>query len=327
MEMTLAESFSGQRSRNLDVLRLVLAAAVIVSHAWPLALGPGTPEPLVAVTGQSLGAWAVLLFFFLSGLLVSESAERHCACAFWAARARRLLPGLGAALLVTFALALASGASTSAPEGALWFARAITLVSIEHRIPNAFAGNPYPEVVNGPLWSLFHEVAAYAICVVLVRGGALKRSAALATLVGVTSALSVAHDLLPGRLVTFAPLFAAFAFGMAANALRNGLRLSIPGALLCVAATLALPTPLATAALGYAALTLALRAPPLPLGADLSYGLYIYGWPVAQTLIHLRPGLSPAELAALSLASTLPFAAASWHLVERPALRPARAMA
>jgi peptidoglycan/LPS O-acetylase OafA/YrhL len=325
--MTLADALAGPRVANLDVLRLVLAAAVIVSHAWPLSLGPGTPEPLVAATGQSLGGWAVLLFFFLSGLLVSGSAERRSARAFWAARARRLLPGLGAALLVTLALALACGATPSLAEAGVWFARAFTLVSIEHRIPGAFAGNPYPEVVNGPLWSLFHEVAAYAICLLILRTGMLRRPAGLGALVVASTMLALAHDPLPGRLATFAPLFGAFAAGMAGHALRNRIRLGLPAALLCLAATLALPPPLAVAALGYAALTLALRAPALPLGADLSYGLYIYGWPVAQTIVHLRPGLAPAELAALSLACTLPLAAASWHLVERPALRPARALA
>jgi peptidoglycan/LPS O-acetylase OafA/YrhL len=114
---------------------------------------------------------------------------------------------------------------------------------------------------------------------------------------------------------------------MAAHALRDRLRLSVPVALLCLAAPLALPAPLAVAALGYAVLSLTLRAPAVPVGADLSYGLYIYGWPVAQTIVHLRPGLAPLELAALSLVCTVPFAVASWHLVERPALRPARAVA
>jgi peptidoglycan/LPS O-acetylase OafA/YrhL len=226
--MTLADALTGPRAANLDALRLVLAAAVIVSHAWPLALGPGTPEPLAAATGHALGGWAVLLFFFLSGLLVSGSAERRSLRAFWTARARRLLPGLGAALLVTLALALASGATPGATEAVLWFARALTLVSIEHRIPGAFAGNPYAEVVNGPLWSLFHEVAAYAVCVLLVRAGALRRPAALAALIALATALALAHDLLPGRLATFAPLFAAFAYGMAAHALPRAPAASLP---------------------------------------------------------------------------------------------------
>jgi peptidoglycan/LPS O-acetylase OafA/YrhL len=325
--MTLEQALAGPRACNLDALRLFLAGAVIVSHAWPLALGPGTPEPLSAVTGHALGGWAVLSFFFLSGLLVSGSAERRGTRAFWTARARRLLPGLGAALLVTLALALASGATPAASEAAIWFARAFTLVSIEHRIEGAFAGNPYLEVVNGPLWSLFHEVAAYALCLMLVRAGIPRRPAAMAAMVGLACAAALAQDALPGRLATFAPLFAAFACGMAAYALRKRLRLNGAVALVCLGGAVLLPTPLATAALGYAILTLSLRAPALRLGGDLSYGLYIYGWPVAQAIMHMRPGLTPVELAVLSLAATLPVAAASWHLIESPALRRAPAAA
>jgi peptidoglycan/LPS O-acetylase OafA/YrhL len=67
--MTLGQALSSGRTGNLDTLRLLLAASVVVSHAWPLALGPGTAEPLSALTGHSLGGWAVALFFFLSGLL------------------------------------------------------------------------------------------------------------------------------------------------------------------------------------------------------------------------------------------------------------------
>jgi peptidoglycan/LPS O-acetylase OafA/YrhL len=114
---------------------------------------------------------------------------------------------------------------------------------------------------------------------------------------------------------------------MAAHAVRDHLRLSIPVAALCLVVPLVLPAPLAVAALGYAALSVTLWAPELPLGADLSYGLYIYGWPVAQTILHFRPGLAPVELAALSLLCTVPFAVASWHLVERPGLGRARAVA
>jgi peptidoglycan/LPS O-acetylase OafA/YrhL len=86
--MTLGRGLSSGRTGNLDTLRLLLAASVVVSHAWPLALGPGTAEPLSALTGHSLGGWAVALFFFLSGLLVTASAERRDARAFWVARFR-----------------------------------------------------------------------------------------------------------------------------------------------------------------------------------------------------------------------------------------------
>src|SRR6056297_142596 len=171
--MTLGDALRTDRSRNLDLLRHLLAVAVIVSHAWPLALGPGTPEPFEEMTGRALGGWAVGVFFFISGLLIAASADRRGVLAFWTARARRLIPGLFVALLVTLALAMVSGSSADVAEATAWLFRAITLVSIEHRLTGAFDANPYPGVVNGPLWSLFHEVAAYAICAALVWSGLL----------------------------------------------------------------------------------------------------------------------------------------------------------
>ena len=119
--MKLAEALAAGRTSNLDLVRLALAACVIVSHAWPLALGPGTPEPLLQLTGRSLGGWAVMMFFVLSGLLVTSSAERRPAASFWRARARRIFPGLAVALLVTLVLAFVSGASADLQESLIWF--------------------------------------------------------------------------------------------------------------------------------------------------------------------------------------------------------------
>src|SRR6185437_6887226 len=77
---------------------------------------------------------------------------------------------------------------------------------------------------------------------------------------------------------------------------------------------------------GYLALYLALdRRLPLMRAArfcDLSYGLYIYGWPSEQAAVWALGGHAAwwqVFLLALPLAATLAFL--SWHLVERPALR------
>jgi peptidoglycan/LPS O-acetylase OafA/YrhL len=316
--MTLGAALRKGRTGNLDALRLVLAAGVIVSHAWPLAVGLGTPEPLERLTGHSLGGWAVALFFFLSGLLVTASAERRGPTAFWTARARRIFPGLGVALSITLALAIASGATASASEAMAWFLRALTLVSIEHRLPGAFADNPMPEVVNGPLWSLFHEVAAYMICWVLVAGGGTRHRGVVVALIAAAALAALAAPALPGRAATFAPLFSAFALGISAHVFRDAIPLRPSVALILLPLAALAPWPVSVAALAYAALALALRAPELRLGGDYSFGLYIYGWPVAQTLVQAFPGIAPGALALASLAATLPLAVASWHLVERP---------
>jgi peptidoglycan/LPS O-acetylase OafA/YrhL len=314
--MNLSSALIPARPNNLHALRLVAASAVVVSHAWPLAYGAGTDEPLDAWTGHSLGGWAVVVFFFLSGLLIAQSAARRDAAAFWTARAKRILPGLAGALIVTLMLAAASGGSVSVVVGAEYVMRGLTLVSLEHSIPGAFAANPMPGLVNGPLWSLFHEVAAYAICFAAVRSGVMAR---WPLVVPVLALVLWAMPGLPARVETFAPLFVAFAAGMTVWRFRA--QWPVTWQALVVLGVLApLAWPFAVLALGQASLLLAFRAPPIRLRHDLSFGVYVYGWPVAQYILHQSPGLTAPQLAVASLAATLPVALISWRLIEQPSL-------
>jgi peptidoglycan/LPS O-acetylase OafA/YrhL len=59
---------------------------------------------------------------------------------------------------------------------------------------------------------------------------------------------------------------------------------------------------------------------------DLSYGVYLYGWPVAQLLLYFsHQSLKPLPLFVLTMAVTVPLAYASWRLVEAPGLSIVRA--
>jgi len=257
-----------------------------------------------------------VVFFFLSGLLIAQSAARRGAQAFWAARARRILPGLAGALIVTLILAALSGGLVTPPVAAEYLLRGLTLVSLEHAIPGAFAANPMPGLVNGPLWSLFHEVAAYAVCFAAVRSGLMARAPL------VLPALAIALWAMPGlpaRIETFAPLFVAFAAGMTVWRYRAVWPVTLPvlGPLAILAP---LGWPFAVLAVGQATLLLGFRAPPIRLRHDLSFGVYVFGWPVAQYILHLMPGLTAPQLAVLSLAATLPVAFLSWRMIEQPSL-------
>jgi peptidoglycan/LPS O-acetylase OafA/YrhL len=89
---------------------------------------------------------------------------------------------------------------------------------------------------------------------------------------------------------------------------------------------------------GYLVIWLALTPTPVVRAArfgDLSYGLYIYGWPVEQCVVYFSGAAAPWwAVFLISTAITVPVAFLSWHLIEkrcrwrrRAAARPALAAA
>jgi hypothetical protein len=54
--------------------------------------------------------------------------------------------------------------------------------------------------------------------------------------------------------------------------------------------------------------------------ADVSYGIYIYGWPSTQFILTFFPRLDPYLLSASALLLSWGFAAVSWRTIEKPAI-------
>jgi peptidoglycan/LPS O-acetylase OafA/YrhL len=65
----------------------------------------------------------------------------------------------------------------------------------------------------------------------------------------------------------------------------------------------------------------------LALPGDYSFGVYIYGFPIQQTVQHFLPGLTsyPSNLVTLPVALIAGYL--SWTLIELPALQTARSLA
>ena len=53
---------------------------------------------------------------------------------------------------------------------------------------------------------------------------------------------------------------------------------------------------------------------------DVSYGAYLYGWPVQKLLLWYFPAMSPWLMLILSLGICISLGAISWFIVEKPAL-------
>jgi peptidoglycan/LPS O-acetylase OafA/YrhL len=334
---TIATALSTGRN-GFTGLRLALALAVVVSHAFSVATGAAGDEPLARPTGYTLGEHAVNGFFAVSGFLVTMSCDRRGIRDYALARTLRILPGLVAATLV---VSLGLGAAlTRLPvseylrDPGLWsFIRGtLTTFKSNAALPGLFEANPYRAPL-GTVWTLKYEVLCYLGVLVAALCGLLRRRwSALAIVAGLALALSILGGLrgadLPKGTETALRLPLIFAAGACLYLWRERLRIS-GAALACLAfgAFVLARTPAYPALLflaeAYGAVWLALG--PLARGpfdppADLSYGIYLYGWPIQQTLHALWPQMSGPALLAPSLAVTLPVAALSWYSVERPAL-------
>jgi peptidoglycan/LPS O-acetylase OafA/YrhL len=337
-KMLLGDLAQG-RDNNFNLIRAIAATAVLVSHAWPIALGPGSVEPLSELTGNSLGGWAVDVFFVISGFLIAASfARRPHAGAFLAARGLRLFPGLFVSLLLV-AFVMGPLVTTrpltdylTDPELSLFVIRNMALVSLQYTLPGVFEANPYPAVV-GSIWTLVHEVCCYLAVLVVGFLGAFRdqrrMAAALILFVLVWAIYSFAGEGLHPKIDVLHRLSLPFFVGVLLYVLRRKLPLTFWGIaglwvlVVLVSGTL-LSLPAQITALGYTVFWLAY----VPRGAvlaynrlgDYSYGIYIYAFPVQGLMVWLLGHMTPVTNIALAFPATLACAVLSWNLVEAPAL-------
>lgn len=324
------------RDNHFNLIRFIAASSVLVSHAWPIALGPGTLQPLeVLLAGHTLGAVAVIVFFAVSGYFIAQSFDRsRSAVVFLAARGLRLFPALLIMLTLTVlggALLTTVGQDAYWPDAVRYFLRNATLFAITYELSGVFATNPYGGGINGSLWTLRHEVACYFT---VLAAGILRlpgRVISLLALAGLGALSIVGPDQVfaSGAAVKFAELALPFWVGSALYFWRD----LVPHSVLLLALLVG------TAALGrgtaFFDLTLAAVlaygaiwagfAPARPLLAfnrmgDFSYGIYIYAFPVQQLAAYFG-AVSPWSNMLWSAPTVLILSALSWHLIEEPVLR------
>jgi peptidoglycan/LPS O-acetylase OafA/YrhL len=323
-----------ERRNNFDLLRLVAAVSVIFSHAFLLSENSQDHDPLMILTGGQaiLGIVGVFVFFTISGYLVTQSFDTtNSPLVFLSKRVLRVFPGLllCLAMCVFIIGPLVTGLPLAdylwRPEPYLFLLHNAVLDTDYNRLPGVvFGPGNIGGIVNGPLWSLPCEVLMYLMLFALGACRLLNLPTGLVLLaVGILCLWFEVTDALGGAFW----LLGFFAAGICCYRLRTtgffagrwaivaalGLALSIPAHLFLVG------FPLFGS---YLAIYLALNRtlPPVPAArfGDLSYGLYIYGWPIEQCVVYFTGGTAPwweVFLVSLPLAAVAAFL--SWHGVER----------
>ena len=327
------------RDNHFNLIRFLAAVAVLVSHAWPLALGRGTVEPLKTALGYSLGELAVFVFFGLSGFFIAGSYDRQgSALSFVTARAARLLPGLAVSILIVALImgplvsGLDAGTYLSHPDTARFIVQNILLFKPQYTLPGVFTTNPYP-TVEGSIWTLAHEVACYALILFVGLVGALSRRRVMAVLLALyLIAWGIAPylgDLIHPRLQQTRLLSLPFVFGASCWIWRDYIPLRWPFVLGLIVLTWAVHAtvfafPMLALAVTYTSLWAGYcKVGPLLMFnrvGDYSYGIYIYAMPLQGLVVWVWGDMTPALNIALALPLTLLCAVLSWHWIERPAL-------
>ncbi|WP_353988425.1 acyltransferase family protein [Ruicaihuangia caeni] len=352
--VSIGQALNGSNN-SLGLLRLVMAALVIVDHAFPLGGFEGDLFRRFTQGQVSLGGLAVAGFFAISGYLITKSGMSGDVVQFMWRRSLRIFPAYWLVLLVTAFIAapivwVSNGdnlADLSVAALLAYLAANWTLNIGSFGIGDLLAGTtPYGEltggsVFNGSIWTLIYEWNCYLLVAVLVAFGLMRwvRVVAPALAVGFLI-LVVAAAVDAQAIATLLPLLAdpysrTLGFTFLVGAVLAAYSREVPfddrlgilaGSVLIGSLRLGGFSTIGTIAGAYFVLYLAARLPRAlqRVGKvnDYSYGVYIYGFVVQQLLAHFgaqRFGLVP--YIGLALVLSLGCAWVSWHLVEKRAMR------
>ncbi|MGB6030359.1 MAG: acyltransferase [Rhodanobacter sp.] len=331
------------RENNFDAIRLLAAATVIFGHAHPL-----TQTPDTALLGNSVQAMAVKIFFVISGYLICTSWSLDTnPVRYLKKRALRIFPALFVICVLT--IFVAGPLTTSLPLSQYFsylhtfgYFRNVLLYPI-YDLPGVFTDNAYPIAVNGSLWSLPIEFAMYLVLpfvMLLSRALGSKSLVVIITLSFCIFSLKfvridppITHPVFYGSdLISMLDVAPYFMIGAVVSACQLE-RLLDPVVALFLAFLVALFPPSSASVselvlfvlLPYCTLSLAMSYQRVLAKAgrfgDFSYGLYLYGFLVQQTVNHFtHNALSALQNALVSLPIALVLAVLSWYYVEKPML-------
>lgn len=340
--ITIAErlAITNGRPSGFDYMRLLLAFAVIILHSVLISYGSEASEaqnPYLKML-ESFSRLIVPMFFVLSGFLVAGSLERSkTLISFLGLRVFRIIPALILEVLLCtlilgpFFTNLPLSEYFSDPKFYKYFLNMAAL--IQHELPGVFENNPFPHYINGQLWTVPYELFCYVVLSVMALCFLLSRERRLLAVIALyqltLGAITYFHPqeqviAVPGQVVIL-----CFLCGLLFYRCRDKIKwstslfwisflisvtlLSIPNGAYFVA----LPAAYMTVYLG---LLNPVRNKFLSSG-DYSYGTYLYGFPIQQSLVAASPFFMNwywNALAALPLALAL--GVFSWWTVEKPAL-------
>lgn len=319
---------------NLDVFRLIAACAVIYGHAFSLSPFDGSVDIFSRYFGHDAGWLAVKVFFFLSGLLVANSLlSKGDPVQFVVARVFRIWPALIVMLVilafvvgpVLSSLSLSDYFSTSSP---FRYVLDNLKLNTNFLLPGVFESNHYKLSVNGSLWTIPSEVACYLVLVSIFTLSFFKVRVLSVLLLLVLLVDPLFQD---PYVLSFVPktisnslMIPSFVFGAVLAVYKDSIRIdaySVMGAwglyymlgnasysayFLCLAFFISV--------IYLSSLSWIVR---LKMKSDVSYGVYLWGFPVQQTISMFFAQYGVLFNQVSSIIISLIIGYVSWYLIEK----------
>ena len=334
---------TGGRSSGFDYMRLCLSVAVVCIHSVSVT-GLNDADVFWNTPARPIFRIVLPMFFALSGFLVTGSMCRAKTTAgFLGLRVIRIYPALAVEALLSALILGPLVTSFTLPQyfssPTLYNYLLNVIGDVHFLLPGVFATNPTANLVNYQLWTVPYELLCYiALALLSVIGVVRRRGLILGAIVLVTIGYVIARYIkYDGALpeakaaVSGVLLLACFLSGVAIYLYKDLIRWSLPLFALSAIASVGLlgfvPQGETLVALPVAYVTVYLglmnpRRHGLLQHADLSYGIFLYGYVVQQTIVYVFPWSHHWYLnIMLSMPCIILVAAASWHWVEKPALK------
>lgn len=351
---------SGHHENTFGFLRLLFALLVIISHIPEIHDGDRRHEILTQIFGTiSFGEISVDAFFFISGYLITGSyLSSSTAGSYALKRIARIYPGfLVASLLCLIVVAPLGGGSLHISTNAWGSAVVRALLLMPPDLGTVFSGTYYP-ALDGPMWTISYEFRCYAIILFLGLTGVLARRDFIIFITITFLVLSVVefaphvavatieasfrgppsirslHEIKTALIGGFREnirLIAIFLTGSSYFLFKEKIYQS-PTSLLVASLALCVcmfSAPLVNAGTAIFGGFLILAAAKKATGGllervnnedDLSYGVYLYAWPITKLVFWWWPALPVLWAGIFVLLSACLFGWLSWRFVEKPAM-------
>lgn len=347
------------RNNSLNLLRLVFATFVLIWHAFPLL---GVENNLPGVVNYILSL-AVPCFFVVSGYLITASAIKNDFRTFFKKRFARIYPAYFLSLLLVVILfapivfTLKTGNFnlynylSQDPSPITFFSYNLPLILLKVNIGDILSSFISTNNWNGSAWTLIFEFCCYiaiALLIIVLNKFKIKKEHFAKIIFGIYALLIFISFLYPKYddllLVRFnyfiyaVFLFSIFLGGSIVYLIKDKLKFSFKQLILaivfCILVMTYVPSywaiEICAIPMIYIILFIAvtLKSPKFIQENDISYGVYIYAWPIqcviACFIAKYRINISVWMYLVICLIIVAIFAIVSWFLLEKPILNRVR---